>query len=103
MTETELMRNILVAVNQIPNGLFWRVNVGLAITKDGRTMRYGLPGQADIAGVIRGQHVEIEVKTPGGRQSRQQGHWQRAIERAGGTYLLVRSVEEAVSALESLP
>ena len=71
-TETGIMRDILVAVNQIPDALFWRVNVGLATAPDGRKTRYGLPGQADIAGVIRGHHVEIEVKTPTGRQSRQQ-------------------------------
>jgi hypothetical protein len=103
MTETQILRDILVAVNQIPNALFWRVNVGVAQTPDGRMNRYGLPGQADIAGVIRGRHVEIEVKTHSGRQSRQQIRWQRAVERAGGTYVLVRSVDEVLAALEALP
>jgi hypothetical protein len=101
MTETELMRDILVAANQLPDALFWRVNVGLSRSPDGRRVtRYGLPGQADIAGVVRGHHVEIEVKTPTGRQSRQQIRWQRAVERAGGTYVLARSVDEALAALE---
>jgi hypothetical protein len=103
MTETALMRAILVALNQVPDALFWRVNVGLATAPDGRKTRYGLPGQADIAGVLRGRHVEIEVKTPTGSQSRQQIRWQRAVERAGGTYVLARSVDDALSALDSLP
>lgn len=104
MTETALMRDILVALNQRADALFWRVNVGLGTDLDGRRVtRYGLPGQADIAGVVRGRHVEIEVKTPTGRQSRQQVRWQRAIERAGGAYVLVRSVDEALSALDGLP
>jgi hypothetical protein len=103
MTETALMRDILVAVNRLPQGLFWRVNVGLGASPDGRMTRYGLAGQADIAGILNGQHVEIEVKTPTGRQSRQQVRWQRAVERAGGVYVLVRSVDEALSALEDLP
>lgn len=103
MTETALMRDILIAANQIPDALFWRVNVGIGWSPDGRVTRYGLPGQADIAGVLRGRHVEIEVKTPKGRQSQQQERWQRAVERAGGTYVLARSVGEALSALESLP
>lgn len=103
MTETELMRNILVAVNQIPDALFWRVNVGLGAGPDGRMTRYGLPGQADIAGVVRGRHVELEIKSATGRQSQQQVRWQRAVERAGGVYVLVRSADEALSALEGLP
>ena len=103
MRETELMRHILVALNQLPDALFWRVNVGVGAGPDGRMTRYGLPGQADIAGVLRGQHVEIEVKTPAGRQSQQQIRWQRAVERAGGVYVVVRSVDEALAALEALP
>ena|SRR5690349_1756793 len=101
-TETALMRDILVAVNRLPDGLFWRVNVGIAATPDGRKMRYGLRGQADIAGVLNGRHVEIEVKTATGRQSVQQRRWQSAVERAGGVYLVARSVDEAVSALDAL-
>lgn len=102
MREAELMRHILVALNQLPDALFWRVNVGLASSPDGRVTRYGLPGQADIAGIVRGKHVELEVKTPTGRQSQQQVRWQRAIERAGGVYVVVRSVDEALAALEVL-
>lgn len=100
--ETTIMRDILIALSQIPGALFWRVNVGVAKTPDGRTMRYGLPGQADISGIVRGRHVEVEIKTPTGRQSMQQRRWQTAVERAGGVYLVARSVDEAVSALSAL-
>jgi hypothetical protein len=103
MTETQIMRDILVAVNQLPDALFWRVNVGVARTPDGRMNRYGIPGQADLAGVVRGRHVEIEVKTASGRQSRQQIRWQKAVERAGGIYVLARSVDDALAVLDSLP
>jgi hypothetical protein len=104
MTETAIMREILIAVNQLPDALFWRVSVGIGRSPDGRRVtRYGLPGQADICGVVRGRHVEIEVKTPTGRQSRQQIRWQNAVERAGGAYVLARSVDDALSALEALP
>jgi hypothetical protein len=102
MTETALMREILVALSQIPGGVFWRVNVGLGQSPDGRKIRYGLPGQADIAGCFRGRHVEIEIKTATGRQSRQQARWQHAIEQAGGVYVLARSVGDAIAALEGL-
>ena len=79
-TETALMRDILVAVNQIPDGLFWRVNVGLGTSPDGHRTRYGLPGQADIAGVLRGRHVESEVKAPRDRA----GRWDLPAGSVGG-------------------
>jgi hypothetical protein len=97
-SETVLMRQILAALSQTfhPAGVFWRVNVGRATDRHGNVIRFGLPGQADIAGVIGGRHVEIEVKALTGRQSQPQRNWQAAVERAGGTYILARSVEDAI-------
>lgn len=102
MSETDLMRQILVAVSALPGALFWRVNVGVAKTFDGRTITYGLPGQADLAGIYRGRHVEIEVKTAKGRLSANQIRWKVAVERAGGTWVLARSPADALNALAAL-
>ena len=96
------MRSILVAVSALPNALFWRQNVGVGASFGGRVMRFGVPGMADIGGVFRGRHVEIEVKASSGRQSKQQRRWQRAVERAGGVYVLARTPDEALSALADL-
>lgn len=102
MTETALMRDILCSVSALPGGLFWRVNVGVSKSVDGRTIRYGLPGQADIAGCYRGRHVEIEVKTPKGRLSIHQERWKDAVQRAGGVYVVARRPTDALEALEAL-
>lgn len=102
MTETALMRDILCSVSALPGGLFWRVNVGVSKSVDGRTIRYGLPGQADIAGCYRGRHVEIEVKTPKGRLSIHQERWKDAVQRAGGVYVVARRPADALEALSAL-
>ena len=41
-----------------------------------------------------GQPILIELKTPTGRQSPDQKQWQKAVENAGYSYVIVRSLEE---------
>ena len=51
----------------------------------GRIVRFGLPGQADLTGILTGGlRLEIEVKGPEGRQTEEQRAFQRMIERFGG-------------------
>jgi hypothetical protein len=100
--ETALMREILCELGKLPESLWWRVNVGVAKTMDGRTMRYGLPGQADICGCFRGRHVEVEVKTDTGVLSEHQKRWRNAVERAGGVYVVARRPADALNALHAL-
>lgn len=98
MTETELMRACMIAVSAIPGTLVKRQNVGVARTPSG-VIRFGTPGEGDIAVIYRGQAIELEVKTPTGRQSDQQKRYQAAFERAGGKYFVVRSVDDAINAI----
>jgi len=94
--ETPLMKEILVALwREFPDGLWYRRNVGSARAGD-RFVRFGMAGQADIPGILDGRAIEVEVKPDTGRQSQDQKHWQAAVERAGGVYLLVRSVDDAI-------
>ena len=102
MTETAIMRDILVAVTALPGALFFRQNVGVARTSSGAVMRFGVPGCPDILGSYRGRFVGIEVKTKIGRQSEVQKAFERALTKAGGVYLVARSPEEALAALEAL-
>lgn len=102
MTETALMREILVELSKLPGGLFWRVNVGVVRSFDGRVMKFGLAGQADIAGVYKGRHVEVEVKTQQGRLSKRQLWWRNAIESVGGVYVVARRPSDALEALRKL-
>ena len=99
MTETEIMREILVAVTALPETIAWRNNSGVAVTAARQVVRFSTPGAPDILGVRRGRGFGIEVKTSTRRQSKEQRAFQRAFERAGGLYVLARSVGDALAAL----
>lgn len=55
-------------------------------------MSFGYPGAGDITGILPdGRRLEIECKSPTGKQSEKQRKFQEKIEQNGGVYLLVRS------------
>ena len=77
-------------------------------------MQFGLArGSADLIGYrtvtitpdMVGQRVAIftslEVKTPTGRIQPEQANWQRTIAAAGGIAAVVRSVDDAIDAVDS--
>lgn len=100
MSERELVQSILVEFGALPTCRIWRANSGAATWrgKDGKTkglVRFGVPGQADISGIMQGgMRIEIEAKTATGRQSDDQKRWQAMIEKFGGAYCLARSVDD---------
>ena len=102
MTEAGIQAQILLAIGRMPDLLVWRQNVGKMIAANGRVVSFGVPGCPDIIGCYRGRFIGIEVKAPKGRQSDQQIKFQAAVERAGGIYILARSVNDAVSALGAI-
>ena len=72
----------------------WRANSGAAIGRRG-LVRFGVPGQADISGIMRGgRRLEIEVKSAKGRLSPQQVRFRMMIEDFGGLFILARCVED---------
>ena len=72
----------------------WRANVGAAMFK-GRLVRFGVPGQADLTGMLNnGIRLEIEVKADDGVQSDEQIDYQNMIQKFGGVYILARSVDD---------
>ena len=77
----------------------WRNNCGIATWDNGARTRYGLGvGSADLVGIWRGRFVAIEVKATTG-QTEAQKCWQRAVDQAGGLYIVARSVEEAIDGI----
>lgn len=82
-----------------PDCLLWRHPTGGARTDRGAYVTYGLVGSADIVGVCRGRGVAIEVKAGRDRQRPEQIAFQRAWERAGGLYIIARSIDDARAAL----
>lgn len=107
MNEKAIQNAILREFGTRRDVRLWRANVGVARlggprSAGGRVVRFGLPGQADLTGILPGGlRLEIEVKGPDGRQSRAQRSFQAMIERFGGVYVLARSVEDVWRAIGS--
>lgn len=92
-SEHDIQSLILIYITSLPHTFAFRMNTGKA-RMGGRFVTFGIPGQPDIFAIIRGRFVGIEVKTATGRQSKDQKNWQRNCERAGGLYILARSVDD---------
>lgn len=101
-SEAEIQAAILVAVTALPGAMFWRASAGLFKNQRGGFVRANAVGCPDVLGVYQGRFVGIEVKTPAGRQSPAQKRFQAAVARAGGVYVLARSVAEALDNLQAI-
>lgn len=112
--EVEIQNEIIRTFGTRPDMRIWRAAVGTARyfdprTRQHRTVRFGLPGQADVTGILpcpcgcgRGVRLEIEVKREvGGVQSVEQKRYQQIVERFGGIYVLARSVDDVWAALKT--
>ena len=91
--EQDIQRAILqlLTLRGIPA---WRANTGaFKGTHNGvtRFVRFGTKGQADILGLLppSGRLLALEVKRPGGKLTREQDAFLRAITRAGGIAAMV--------------
>ena len=96
LRERDIMRIILdyLKVHRI---FHFRLNTGAfkaAYNGKQRLVRFGTLGAPDIVAIINGRFVAIEVKGPEGFQSQHQVEFQHECEKAGGVYVLARSVED---------
>ena len=92
--ETEIQNAIRVALSEL--GIVRRNNVGTFLTCYGTPITIGIPGEADLTLFCNGgKTIFIEVKTPSGRQSKQQKRFQAAVENLGFEYMIMRSVDDA--------
>jgi VRR-NUC domain len=95
-TETDTLLAVLDMLRLHPKvGLAWRANTGQA-SFNGRDVRFGFVGQADIVGCLKGgRFFAIEVKSPRGRLSNAQERFLSNVRQVGGIAGVVRSVDEA--------
>ena len=101
MTESDLMRDIQIAVSNEGHRVF-RNNIGVCQTRAGDYIRYGVcnPGGSDLIGWTKsGKFFAIEVKTGKGKLTKEQDNFLRAVNEAGGIGVCARSIEEALSAI----
>ena len=102
MSETELLQRTLLALGSHPDCRVWRNNTGrLPDPRNGRWISFGLKGSADILGIIKGgRFLAIETKTPTGRLRPEQVAFRTMVTAMGGLYVLARSTDDAISAVE---
>ena len=102
MSETEILKKTLATLckEYAGRGLFYRRNTGAMETASG-FVRFGVPGMADIGGIIDGKAIEIEVKSERGTQSEPQKKWQMAVERVGGIYITTRSAKDCLEQVKN--
>lgn len=97
MNESQIQDEVRLALGSDPDLVLWRNNIGMAWMRNGAPVKFGVggPGGADLIGLYRGRFVAIELKTPVGRQSKEQKTYQQLVERKGGVYVVLRSADEA--------
>lgn len=93
--ESTIQKEILLEFGARQDMRIWRQNTG-ALKIDDRFIRFGVPGQADITGLLipSGRRLEIEVKKLKGAQQESQKNFEKMITKSGGVYITARSVEE---------
>lgn len=102
MKEIDIQNAVRVALSE--HGVVLRMNVGQFYTKDGRTIRSGLPaGTSDLLFIGQGKTAFLEVKRPGGRTSPQQDIFLRKMRELGHPAGVVHSVEEAIQMIKEEP
>lgn len=108
MREAQLQDEIRLAVAQLDGVVLWRNNVGVGrVGRSDAPVRFGLAvGSADLVGLVtmpdgKGRFIAMEVKTQDGRLSEEQSRWLNLVRSLGGLAVVVRSVEDALAAVEA--
>lgn len=110
MTESEIQHNIRIAVGMHPDVRLFRNNVGVAKVRNAY-VRYGLAnGSADLIGWVKleppivpfriARFMSLEIKTETGKLSPEQVLWMKLVRNWGGFAAVVRSVDDALAAVE---
>ena len=100
--ETILQKAILDLLAHIPKSYFFRASSGLIRTEIGNYFRTGKKGCPDICGVLNGKFVGIEVKVGKGKLSPFQKQAQEDIKKAGGIYVVARSLDDVEILINNL-
>jgi len=108
MSEYDIQKQIVDTLRMMgyylystPNELLGRVRGGGGYQRMQRATQSGLvSGVADLTVVLPGRVVFLETKTAKGRQSERQREFERRVTELGHRYVVVRSVEDAIKALD---
>ena len=84
MNESDIVKAIMKYLKSVPRCFCWKEHGGM----------YGTAGIPDIIACINGHFFGFEVKTDVGKPTKLQEATIRKIRAAGGTAVVVRSVDE---------
>ncbi len=93
MKEADIVKAIMKYLKTVPGCFCWKEHGGM----------YGTAGIPDIIACINGRFFGFEVKTEGEKLTKLQDATIRKILAAGGTALVVRSVDEVRTAVDGFP
>lgn len=99
--ESDVLRTILDYL-KVHRVFHFRCNTGSAqYVRNGKTqfVRFGSVGAADIIAVYRGCCIGIEAKSSYGSQSESQVAFGTELRKAGGIYVVARSLEDVDAVL----
>lgn len=123
MKETPVLKKIMLALGCLPYLRIWRNNTGQLwsgrqiikidrkgamlvdtgdiVIKEAYPVKFGLPGSADLIGILApaGRFIAVEVKGAKGRQRANQKNFEAMVTAMGGIYILAQSTEEAQARL----
>ena len=109
MKESQIQKEILHWLSLQPKDQMfsWRMYTGPIVRGNplkGKTFftPNPCPGLPAIIVIIKGRFVGLEIKQPKGRQSTEQKTFEQAVKKAGGFYFLIRSLNEAIQAIDSI-
>lgn len=80
--------------------VFSRTGTGKIKTIEERYFKTGSPGWPDITGCFAKRFLGIEIKSENGKQSPKQKETQKAIENAGGIYVLSKSAQDLLLSID---
>lgn len=92
MKESDIVKAIMKYLKTVPRCFAWKEHGGM----------YGTAGIPDVIACIDGRFFAFEVKTDIGKPTKLQEATIRKILDAGGTAVVVRSVEEVKSAISGI-
>ena len=92
MLEKDITRAIMRYLKTVPGCFAWKEHGGM----------YSTSGLPDIICCIDGQFVGLEVKTPDGKVTKLQEVTLAKIQAAGGMGVVVRSVDEVKTIIETI-
>lgn len=99
--ESQVQREIELAIGALPGVLCLRNNVGRMLDARGRWFAYGLgEGSPDLLCIVDGRAVGLEVKRPGGRAEPHQARCHEQWRAVGAFVAVVTSAAEALAAIE---